>query len=94
MIAIVLGMMSIVSTPALAQQSNGADNFYKSKEVTLQKVTFKNQYSMKVAGNLFTPKDFNKNTKNPAIIVGHPMGAVKEQSVNVSLSAQPKLIPA
>jgi hypothetical protein len=71
-----LGMMSIVSTPALAQDmSKGADNFYKSKEVTMQNVTFKNQYNMKVVGNLFTPKDFNKNTKNPAIIVGHPMGA-------------------
>jgi hypothetical protein len=84
MIAIVLGMMSIVSTPVLAQDmSKGADNFYKSKEVTMQKVTFKNQYNMKVVGNLFTPRDFNKNTKNPAIIVGHPMGAVKEQSANL-----------
>ena len=84
MIAIVLGMMSIISAPALAQDmSNGADNFYKSKKVTMQKVTFKNQYNMKVAGNLFTPKDLNKNTKNPAIIVGHPMGAVKEQSANL-----------
>jgi hypothetical protein len=83
-IAMVLGMMSIVSAPALAQDmSNGADNFYKSKEVTLQKVTFKNQYNMKVVGNLFIPKDLNKNTKNPAIIVGHPMGAVKEQSANL-----------
>ena len=66
-----------------ADMSNGADNFYESKEVTMQKVTFKNQYNMKVAGNLFTPKDLNKNTKNPAIIVGHPMGAVKEQSANL-----------
>ncbi|MBU1565787.1 MAG: alpha/beta hydrolase, partial [Proteobacteria bacterium] len=83
-IAIVLGMMSIVSTPASAQDmSNGADNFYKSKEVTLQKVTFKNQYNMKVAGNLFTPRNLNKNAKNSAIIVGHPMGAVKEQSANL-----------
>jgi uncharacterized protein len=49
----------------------------------MQKVTFKNQYNMKVVGNLFTPKDINKNTKNPAIIVGHPMGAVKEQSANL-----------
>src|SRR4030095_12927679 len=61
----------------------GADNFYKSDKVTTQKVTFKNQYNMDVVGNLFIPKDSNQNTKNPAIIVGHPMGAVKEQSANL-----------
>jgi fermentation-respiration switch protein FrsA (DUF1100 family) len=83
-IAIVFGMMSIISGLALAQDmSKGADNFYKSNKVTMQKVTFKNQYNMKVVGNLFTPNDLNKNTKNPAIIVGHPMGAVKEQSANL-----------
>ncbi|MEN3929707.1 alpha/beta hydrolase [Microvirga sp. W0021] len=63
--------------------SNGADNFYKSDKVTLQKVTFKNQYQMNVTGNLFIPKNLNQNTRNPAIIVGHPMGAVKEQSSNL-----------
>jgi uncharacterized protein len=84
MIAIVLGIISIIISPALAQDmSNAADNFYKSKKVTVQKVAFKNQYNMKVVGNLFTPNDLNKNTKNPAIIVGHPMGAVKEQSANL-----------
>lgn len=62
--------------------SNGADNFYKSNKVTMKKVKFKNQYNMNVAGNLFIPKGL-KNTKNPAIIVGHPMGAVKEQSANL-----------
>jgi len=84
MIAIVLGIMCIIISSALAQDmSNGADNFYKSKKVTVQKVTFKNQFNMKIVGNFFTPKDLNKNTKNPAIIVGHPMGAVKEQSANL-----------
>ena len=63
--------------------SNGADNFYKSDKVTVQKVTFKNQYQMSVAGNLFIPIDMDRNTKNPAIVVGHPMGAVKEQSSNL-----------
>lgn len=63
--------------------SNGADNFYKSKKVIKKKVSFENQYNMKVAGNLFIPKGLNKKTKNPAIIVGHPMGAVKEQSANL-----------
>lgn len=66
-----------------ADMSKGADNFYRSGKVTAQKVTFKNQYNMDVAGNLFIPKDSDQNAKNPAIVVGHPMGAVKEQSANL-----------
>ena len=63
--------------------SNGADNFYASDKVTAQKVTFKNQYQMNVTGNLFIPKNLDRNTTNPAIVVGHPMRAVKEQSANL-----------
>ncbi|MEW5861502.1 MAG: alpha/beta hydrolase [Cyanobacteriota bacterium] len=76
---------SKISQAAVQQSSvvEGADNFYKSDKVTMQKVTFKNQYNMLVAGNLFIPKTLNQNAKNPAIIVGHPMGAVKEQSSNL-----------
>lgn len=66
-----------------ADLSNGADNFYKSSKVTVQKVTFKNQYNMKVVGNLYIPKDANPKVKLPAIVIGHPMGAVKEQSSNL-----------
>src|SRR5262245_16316264 len=66
-----------------ADMSKGADNFYKSDKVTTQKVTFKNQYNMDVVGKLFVPRTPKQNTKNPAIIVGHPMGAVKEQSANL-----------
>jgi fermentation-respiration switch protein FrsA (DUF1100 family) len=81
---IMLLALMINSLPATAQDmSNGAANFYKSDKVTVQKVTFKNQYQMKVTGNLFVPKDMNRNLRNPAIIVGHPMGAVKEQSANL-----------
>ena len=63
--------------------SNGANNFYKSDEVTVQKVTFKNQYQMNVAGNLFVPKNLDRLKRAPTIVVGHPMGAVKEQSSNL-----------
>ncbi len=63
--------------------SRGADNFYTSDRVTVQKVTFKNQYQMNVTGNLFVPNDLDRNTKNAAMVVGHPMGAVKEQSANL-----------
>lgn len=83
---IMLGM-ALMTTGAgnifAADMSNGADNFYKSDKVTLQKVTFQNQYKMGVTGNLFVPKNINQNAKNSAIIIGHPMGAVKEQSSNL-----------
>ncbi|UXN02469.1 alpha/beta hydrolase [Bartonella sp. HY406] len=63
--------------------SIGANNFYKSNEVTLQKVHFKNLYNMDVVGNLFVPNNLDRSKKNAAIIVGHPMGAVKEQASNL-----------
>lgn len=85
-----LGVMSLAGSAAFAadnkpvsDQSNGANNFFKSEKVTTQKVAFNNQYKMKVVGNLFTPKGLDRHAKHPAIIVGHPMGAVKEQSSNL-----------
>ena len=58
----------------------GADNFYHSYSVKEQQVSFPNQYKMKVAGTLFIPNSLKPGDRYPAIIVGHPMGAVKEQS--------------
>lgn len=80
--ALTLGLTG-VGVASAADVPNGADNFYRSDKVTMVKVTFKNQYNMNVAGNLFMPKGLKQNSKNPAIIVGHPMGAVKEQSANL-----------
>jgi len=63
--------------------SNGADNFYTSDQVTIRKISFVNQYQMKVVGNLFVPNTLDRRMSNPALVVGHPMGAVKEQSANL-----------
>lgn len=63
--------------------SNGPDNFYKSDKVTVEKVTFKNKLDMKIVGNLFVPRNLDRSAKSAAIIVGHPMGATKEQSANL-----------
>ncbi len=84
------GLMSLGAPGASAAASgytpdlsNGANNFYRSEQVNRQRVTFKNQYGMKVAGNLFTPKNLDRKVKNAAMVVGHPMGAVKEQSADL-----------
>jgi len=81
MVLLTLLVSSLSATGA--DMSRGADNFYTSDKVTVQKVNFKNQYQMNVSGNLFIPKNLDANTKSPAIVVGHPMGAVKEQSANL-----------
>ena len=74
-------LMAISTSMSFAQTD--ADNFYKSNAVNVEKVSFLNQYKMRVGGNLFLPKDMKAGEKYPAIIVGHPMGAVKEQSANL-----------
>lgn len=63
--------------------SRGANNFYRSESASVEKVSFNNQLRMKIVGNLFRPQDFDPSRKYPAIVVGHPMGAVKEQSSNL-----------
>ncbi|MGK5081303.1 alpha/beta hydrolase [Janthinobacterium sp. HLX7-2] len=87
---VALGSLSVTGSSAFAADakpvsaiSNGADNFYRSATVGAQKVSFNNQYKMQVVGNLFTPKGLDRHARHPAIIVGHPMGAVKEQSANL-----------
>lgn len=63
--------------------SDGADNFYTSDAVTRDEASFPTLYGTKVAGNLFLPKDRAADAALPALVVGHPMGAVKEQSANL-----------
>src|SRR3954453_1579641 len=77
------GVPTDISTAKAPDMSNGADNFYKSDKVTVEKITFKNKMNMNVVGNLFVPKNLDRSAKSAAVIVGHPMGAVKEQSANL-----------
>lgn len=80
--AAITATVSLFSSASVmaADMSNGANNFYQSNQVIIKKVSFKNQYGMKIVGNLVLPKNLSKNTKSSAIIIGSPMGAVKEQS--------------
>lgn len=82
--AAVLGV-TLVSGQAVAQQIKpaDADNFYQSKGVIVEKVTFPNQYKMNIVAHLVLPKGVDQAKKHPAIVVGHPIGAVKEQAATL-----------
>ncbi|UWX61835.1 alpha/beta hydrolase [Chryseobacterium oranimense] len=71
--------MKLISTEQYA-------TFKVRSNIEVYQVTFKNQYNMNVSGHLFIPENFSKTEKHPAIVVGHPMGAVKEQSADVYAS--------
>ncbi len=81
-IATTLGVTTMTASFA-TEIPTDADNFYQSEQVNVEKVRFKNLYNMEIVGNLYIPKDIDKANTHPAIIVGHPMGAVKEQSANL-----------
>ncbi|KAM0723253.1 hypothetical protein Q7P37_001454 [Cladosporium fusiforme] len=65
--------------------SYGADNFYRSDNVTVWPITFQTLYQTVIAGNLFVPNtvDRDSDVNHSALVVSHPMGAVKEQSANL-----------
>lgn len=53
--------------------------FPLSDKVTRQKVSFVNRYGIRLTGDLYVPKNRDGKTL-PALAVGGPFGAVKEQS--------------
>lgn len=58
-----------------------------STDVTSEKVTFQNEeYSLKIVGIVFRPKDISATEKLPAIVVCGPMGSIKEQTQSVYAS--------
>lgn len=63
-----------------AARPAGADNFYRSPTITGERLSFHNQYQMEVVGTLYRPQGLTGGRRAPALVVGHPMGAVKEQS--------------
>ncbi|CAN7610326.1 alpha/beta hydrolase [Acidovorax sp. LjRoot118] len=77
------GGTAFAAAPMGAALPSGADNFYTSNQVIVQQVSFKSQYRMTVTGTLFVPSTLDRKKRTPAIVVGHPMGAVKEQSANL-----------
>jgi fermentation-respiration switch protein FrsA (DUF1100 family) len=67
------------ATQALAQTAAWDKVFPKSDNVDHQKVSFKNRYGIVLSGDLYLPKNRGSQPL-PALAIGGPFGAVKEQS--------------
>jgi len=75
-----LSVGALVGAPAFAQANDKWDKvFPKSDTVDHQKVSFVNRYGITLAGDLYSPQG-RSGESLPAIVVGGPFGAVKEQS--------------
>lgn len=81
----VLGTALFVGTATAdaADMSRGANNFYTSEKVNVETVKFNNMYGMEIVGTLFTPKQMDNGKKYPALVVGHPFAAVRQQAANL-----------
>jgi hypothetical protein len=73
--------MSLKSGIAEAAQTSSTwdKTFPKSDRVDHRKVSFKNRFGITLVGDLYLPKN-RANRRLPALAVGGPFGAVKEQS--------------
>ncbi len=74
-------LSKVVATPAAAAQQGATwdKTFPRSPQVDHQKVSFRNRYGITMAGDLYLPKDRSSH-RLPALAIGGPFGAVKEQS--------------
>jgi len=75
-----MAISGIAGESLKSQKTNNSKT--TSHGVNIQKVNFPNR-DIKVVGNLFFPRDFDKDKKYPAIVVGHPNGGVKEQTAGL-----------
>ncbi|MGG1940804.1 alpha/beta hydrolase [Paenibacillus polymyxa] len=57
--------------------------FELSDNVTRKSVSYNNRFGIKIAADLYLPKNFNESKKHKAVIIGAPYGGVKEQGSGI-----------
>lgn len=76
---IALGIIAVAAIAGIWRANRWDKTFVKNPDVTVRRVHFTNRYGIKLAGDLYMPKNM-PDSKMPAIAVSGPFGAVKEQS--------------
>ena len=84
MTLIALGVFLFTIAVAFAADQKAWDKtFPLSDKVIHEKVSFNNRYGIRVAADMYLPKDIDKSKKYAAIVVGTPYGGVKEQGAGI-----------
>src|SRR5438128_7311078 len=78
--AVLAVAMSTSGVAHAADQLAWDKTFPQSDKVIHQKVSFNNRLGINLVADLYFPKDIDRSKKHPALVVGGPYGAVKEQS--------------
>lgn len=78
-ILIILGVIFFT----IGKCNNGYKTFPTNPDVISKRVYFKNRFDIKIAADMYLPKDMNNGQKYPAIVVAPPYGGVKEQSAGL-----------
>jgi hypothetical protein len=77
----VLVLSSLGDSTASAQGTLAWDKtFPQSDRVDHQKVTYYNRLGIALVADLYLPKGLDRSRRHPALVVGGPYGAVKEQA--------------
>lgn len=87
-IGVAISMLLIVGISDLYAETNNSQDstdryftFQISDKVKRERVKFKNRFGFEICADVYSPKDsVVSETKFPAVIVGGPYGAVKEQA--------------
>ncbi len=81
-----MAVASAVTVPELIHAGNQLawdKTFPESDLVLHQKVSFTNRLGIHLVADLYLPKEIDQSKEHPAIVVGGPFGAVKEQSAGL-----------
>jgi uncharacterized protein len=57
--------------------------FELSDTVTRKSISYNNRFGIKIAADLYLPKEFDESKKHAAVIIGAPYGGVKEQGSGI-----------
>src|SRR6478672_2641692 len=80
-LGVAAGVASIMKAPVSAHQTLAWNKtFPKSDRVDHRKVTFYSRLGITLVADLYVPKTLDRAQRHPALVVGGPYGAVKEQS--------------